>query len=186
MKVTFDLAARQISIDGDGPELLKLLETVRAVAPQLPNIQIATKGELHAPPALYTGTGPGTGTGVGMVNQDYSPPSIGALQSGQTVRQFVRGLPLDNAAERIAAIAYYIKTHEGRNDFSPKEMDSWFSICGLQKPAQMGVAIFDTKRKYGYIDNGNGRGQWRLTIGGENLVIGKLNQAEVGSSTSES
>jgi hypothetical protein len=165
MKVIFDLALRQILIEGDGPELIKVLQTARDIAPSLPNIQIATRGAaVPAPPINNHG--------------EAIVPSQATQAIGTTMRQFVRGLSLDNAAERIAAIAYYTKTHEGRDSFSPKEMDVWFGQCGLQKPSQMGVAIFDTKRKYGYIDNGNGRGQWRIAIGGENLVIGKLNQAE--------
>jgi hypothetical protein len=97
----------------------------------------------------------------------------GQSTSAATLRQFVRSLTLDNASERIAAIAYYANKVEGRQTFSPKEIDGWFTMCGFQKPAQMGVAIFDCKRKYGYLEN-VGRGMWKISTQGENLILGKL------------
>ncbi|HQU46417.1 MAG TPA: hypothetical protein PK867_26660, partial [Pirellulales bacterium] len=65
---------------------------------------------------------------------------------------------------------------ENRPSFSPKELDGWFTMCGFQKPSQMPVALFDTKRKYGYADN-IGRGMWRISTQGENLITAKLNEA---------
>jgi hypothetical protein len=78
-------------------------------------------------------------------------------------------------AERIAAIAYYATKIEGKPSFSPKEMDGWFTMCGFQKPTQMPVALFDTKRKYGYTDNLS-RGNWRISNQGENLIIRKMEE----------
>ena len=37
----------------------------------------------------------------------------------------------------------------------------------------MPVALYDTKRKYGYVDN-IGRGMWKISNQGENLIIGKV------------
>jgi hypothetical protein len=100
--------------------------------------------------------------------------SSGDRASGsKTLRQFVRALTLNNTAERVAAIAYYVNKVEGRPSFSPKEMDGWFTMCGFQKPSQMSVALFDTKRKYGYADNA-GRALWKISNQGENLIIAKL------------
>jgi hypothetical protein len=166
MKLVFDFAAQQIGIEGDGPELLKLLQAARELAPELSHIQIATRGPGSARQAS-----------TAAVEQKIAGRNGHSDLVGQTMRQFVRSLPLDNAAERIAAIAYYVKTQEGRESFAPKEMSEWFTHCGLQKPAQMPVAIFDAKRKYGYLESG-GHGKWRLTTGGENLVVGKQNQIE--------
>lgn len=44
--------------------------------------------------------------------------------------------------------------------------------CGFQKPTQMPVALYDAKRKYGYAEN-FGRGMWRISNQGENLIIAK-------------
>jgi hypothetical protein len=88
------------------------------------------------------------------------------------MRQFARALSLNNAPERIAAIAYYVNKIEGRHSFAPKDMDGWFTMCGFQKPSQMPVALFDAKRKYGYIDN-IGRAMWRISTQGENLIAKK-------------
>jgi hypothetical protein len=41
----------------------------------------------------------------------------------------------------------------------------------------MPVAVFYAKKKFGYVQSA-GRGKWRLTTNGENLIVGKLNQAD--------
>jgi hypothetical protein len=173
MKVVFDFAKQQISIDGDEQRLLEVLGVVRQIAPLLTKIEITTSAA--APQSLASSP---RLTLPSQTGSDTSQAGNGApLQTGQTGRQFVRRLVLDNAYERIAAIAYYYKTYEGRQFFSPKEMDNWFAICGFQKPSQMPVAMSDASRKYGFVES-SARGQWRLTTSGENLIIGKLNQAE--------
>lgn len=43
----------------------------------------------------------------------------------------------------------------------------------------MPVAVFDTKRKYGYIES-TGHGAWRVSTSGENLIVGKLEAAAAG------
>lgn len=96
----------------------------------------------------------------------------------KTLRQFARSLSLSNAPERIAAIAYYINKIEGRPSFSPKEMDGWFTMCGFQKPSQMAVALFDSKRKYGFTEN-IGHGMWRISNQGENQIIAKIEESSV-------
>jgi len=92
------------------------------------------------------------------------------------MRQFARSLTLSNSAERIAAIGYYVNKIQGKTSFSPKEVDGWFTMCGFQKPAQMSVTLYDAKRKYGYVDN-IGRGMWRISNQGENLIIAKIEDA---------
>jgi hypothetical protein len=79
-------------------------------------------------------------------------------------------------AEKIAAIAYYVNKVEGKHSFSPKDVDGWFTMCGFQKPTQMGVALFDAKRKYGYVEN-IGRAMWRISTQGENLILGKTEES---------
>ena len=161
MKVIFDLSAQQIVIEGDGVDLLKVIQAARDIAPNLPKIQISMKHD--SAPKSHREVTPATNFNNG--------------HAGQTMKQFVKALKLDNAAERITAIAYYVKRWEGKDVFSPKEMGEWFTICGFQKPSQMPVAIFDSKRKYGYLESG-GHSKWRLTTNGENLVVSKLNQSE--------
>jgi hypothetical protein len=58
-------------------------------------------------------------------------------------------------------------------------MEGWFTMCGFQKPSQMPLALFDTKRKYGYAENA-ARGSWRVSNQGENLIIRKLEEAREG------
>jgi hypothetical protein len=170
MKITLDFAANKISIEGDAPQLLEIIAAVREAVPSIEEIVITT----NSTRAPHSGPGPGE-----SLPRLPSPPrsgSNGKTLNGQTIRQFVRSLPLRTAQERIVAIAYYMKHQEGRDVFSPKEMDGWFSICALPKPSQMPVALSDAKRHAGYVDSA-GYGKWKLTNNGENLVVGKLNVA---------
>lgn len=162
MKVVFDILAGRLSIEGDGADLIKVLETARDLAPALSQIQLIT--------------GPRPSVAVDQVKRDQAPNLSTGPQVSGTLRQFVRSLALDNLAERIAAIAYYVNKIEGRPSFSPKEMDGWFTMCGFQKPAQMPLALFDTKRKYGYADSA-ARGIWKISNQGENLIIRKIEEA---------
>ena len=168
MKVVFDITAGRIAIEGDGPELLKVLEAARSLAPLVSQIQLIT-GRRHD-----AGDG-GAFAGTDVEGTQSSPERLNS-QGQPTLRQFVRGLSLDNLSERIAAIAYYVNKIEGRPSFSPKEMDGWFTMCGLQKPSQMPLALFDAKRKYGYTESA-ARGIWRISNQGENLIIRKVEEA---------
>ena len=116
--------------------------------------------------------------GVRKTPSEESPENLktqptSSAASTKTLRQFVRSLAFANAAERIAAIAYYVNKIEGKPSFSPMEMDGWFTMCGFQMPSQMSVALYDTKRKYGYAEN-IGRAMWRISNQGENLIIAKI------------
>ena len=164
MKVVIDVGAGRLAIEGDGPDLLKVLEAARALAPSVSQIQIVTTAEASRERK------PDSTKENGANSQVAAQPT-----GNKTLRQFVRALSLNNIAERIAAVAYYVNKVEGRPGFSPREMDGWFTMCGFQKPSQMPVAMFDTKRKYGYADNA-GRGFWRISNQGENLIIAKLEE----------
>lgn len=168
MKVVFDISAGRLAIEGDGPDLLMVLDAARQLAPNISQIQIVTCG---APEDQ-------TSVGSPPMSKTERPAPPGAANS--TLRQFARSLSLENAAERIAAIAYYMNKIEGRPSFSPKELDGWFTMCGFQKPSQMPVALFDAKRKYGYTEN-IGRGMWKISNQGENLIIRKTEEAHEGS-----
>jgi hypothetical protein len=165
MKVVFDLRSGRILLEGDGPDLIKVLEAARSVAPHVTQIQITAETIDLAE----------SGVSQEPVGRPASPDT-----TKQTMRQFARSLSLDNVAERVAALAYYAYRVEGKQSFSPKEMDGWFTMCGFQKPTQMPVALFDTKRKYGYADNLS-RGNWRISNQGENLIIRKIEERSDGS-----
>lgn len=168
MKVVFDVSGGKLAIEGDGPELLKVLEAARNLAPHVSQIQIiASHGER---PTVH----PQHSAADASAPTENRTPLRDAPTA--TLRQFVRSLSLDNISERIAAIAYYVNKMEGRPHFAPKEMDGWFTMCGLQKPAQMPLALFDAKRKYGYAEN-VARGSWRISNQGENLIIRKLEES---------
>lgn len=158
MMVTFNFSTQQITIEGDAPELVKVLELAREVAPKLPEIKILTAGNGKPQPDSSDNQRPGT-------NGRQLP-----------MREWARRLNLTNQVERITAIGYYMTKVQARDSFSPKEMSEWFTHCGFQKPSQMAVVIFDARKKYGYVES-TGHGQCRLTTSGENLVLGKLEEA---------
>ena len=164
MKVLFDIPLGRIAIEGDGPELVKILEAARELAPHVSQIQI-TRGDTDAFKSADEAT--------------QTPRSAGASATLQTMRQFARSLSIDNAAERIAALAYYANKIEKKPSFTPREMDGWFTQCGFQKPSQMSVALYDTKRKYGYTENSE-RGSWKISNQGENLIIRKIEDRDQG------
>lgn len=168
MKVVFDLSSGKLSLEGDGPELLKVLEAARELAPSVSQIQIITsKPNQTSERNSENSENP-------VVSQRMQP----SLDEGTapTLRQFVRSLELENISERIAAIAYYVNKIEGRPSFAPKEMDGWFTMCGLQKPSQMPLALYDAKRKYGYAESIS-RGSWKVSNQGENLIIRKIEES---------
>jgi hypothetical protein len=164
MKLLFDITAGRIVIEGDGPDLIKVLESARELAPHISQIQLTTGS--HEPQRQSDADRNSTRSG-----------SNGQSAIPQTMRQFARSLALDNAAERIAALGYYANKVEGKPSFSPKQIDGWFTMCGFQKPSQIGLALYDTKRKYGYSEN-VGRGAWRISNQGENLIIRKIEERD--------
>jgi hypothetical protein len=178
MKLIFDIAAGRIGIEGDGEELLSVLQLARDIAPSLAHIEIHT---IEGRPTELRETSQNQAISArqaGRTNGLIGP----VVASGQTLRQFVRPFRFDSNAERIVGIAYYKKTYEGIDSFSPKDMSSWFSVSGFVKPSQMPVAIFNAGKNLGYVESVS-HGKWRLTTNGENLIVGKLNQAEEGTGT---
>lgn len=171
MKITFDLAAEQISIEGDEPDLVALLQVAREIAPKLASIAIKTsKSDKKAVADM---------PGEAMRNVQAKTDANGSSGSDKTLRQFARSLGLSNTAERIAAIAFYVKQFEEKPAFAPKEMATWFSQCGFEVPAQMNVAVHNAGKHQRFVEN-EGHGIWKITRAGENLVISKQNQAEAG------
>ncbi len=153
MKVLFDLAKNQISIEGGGADLISVLKLVQEVAPKVSKIEFisiaaSAKSAADTPPAS------------GDDRQKQGAPGM---------REFARSISPVNNYEKIAAIAAYKTKFEGVIEFSPKEMGEWFVMCGWEKPSQMPVAMFDAKRKYGFLDKA-GHGKWKLSTGGQNLV----------------
>lgn len=174
MQVVLDFANEQVIVDGDGPELVTLFGLIRDIAPQLPSIIFKHTSGSPKP-------GGGTGNGNGNVGAPSafgrtSPEVAGQGITSQTMRQFVRSLALTSHAERVAAIAYYQMHGLKTTAFAPKEMNDWFVQCGLEKPAQMSVAISDTRKRNGFVES-SGHGMWRLSTQGENFIIRKLEEA---------
>ena len=118
MKVVFDFSKQQIAIEGDGPALISLLEKVREIAPGLTEINIVTSSQpTPADPSRSMGAGNG---------------GAFAAQEDPTQREFAKSVSPATASERIVTIAVYAKRFQGKDTFSPKEMDDWFTHFGLR------------------------------------------------------
>lgn len=166
MKVSFDLARNQVTIEGDGPDLMSLLQLVRDVAPKVSEIRlVTTPANAAMPPA---GASPAGNGASGSAEGEKSP------QGGPTMREFARSMAPANLSEKIVAIGAYLERFESRSSFSPKEISDYFRICGFEKPAQMAVALFDARRKYGFLEKA-GYGLWKLSTAGQNLAARRLN-----------
>lgn len=165
MKITLDFVRSHATIDGDGPEVLSLFQAIREVLPQLTEIKIVT--------------GSADRQNGGADDDNRGDDQQNQRRTGKmSMREFARALRVTSLSERIAAIAAYVERVEGKGFFSPKEMSDWFTICGFEKPSQMGVALFDAKRKNGTLEKG-GHGVWKLSTAGENLVTRKMEESGV-------
>lgn len=102
-----------------------------------------------------------------------TPPHIPTNDRRPGVRDFARSINVSSIFEKITLLAYHSKEINKEPSFTAKEMSVWFGLCGFQKPAQMAVALSDTRRRLGYIDN-KGRDQWVITTAGENFVLNLL------------
>jgi hypothetical protein len=54
-------------------------------------------------------------------------------------------------------------------------MAEWFAHAGFERPTQMPVALFSTKKRFGFLENPS-HGKWKLTIAGENAVTRKVEE----------
>ena len=163
MKIEFNFETQAVSIEGDGPDVVRLLELVQTIAPNLPKISINTAGTKKK--AKGKGDSP---------SDDDESNLDSANRNGETLRQFCRKLRLDSNSEKLVAIGYYKKEREEITCFTLREMDQWFTFCGFKKPGQMSVAMFNARKRFGYVESA-GHGKWQVTRNGDNLIIGKLN-----------
>jgi hypothetical protein len=141
--------------------LVAVLQAAREIAPKISEIKLLTSSA--AP--VRTVEEPGGSNGNGVGRKDF-----------KTMREFARGLGVSSIAERLAAMAYYAKVHDGKQTFTAKELDDWFTRCGFEKPAQMNVALSDAKRKAGTVESSS-YGYYKITTSGENLIMRKIEEA---------
>jgi hypothetical protein len=137
MKVLFDMARGQISIEGDGPELISVLQHAREIAPKLAEIRLITGPVKNAPSGEDDVRREGSDTDASEAAKGSAP-----RQGVATLREFVKLVSPNNLADQIPTIGGYQARYHGHDTFSPKQMADWFTHSGLQKPAQMPVALW--------------------------------------------
>ena len=152
-RITFDFTKSQIILEGAEAELLKLIQSVKELAPKISEIRIVSDKQEALPHKE---------TAVDSHSQQGIPE--------KSLRGFARSLPLNNLYERIGTIAFYVTEKEKRPYFTPKEMENWLLLCGFKKPSNIHVALSDCKRHYGFIQS-KGRGEWTATAGASNLIL---------------
>jgi len=162
MQITFDFSAQRIVVDGPEAELLSLLDAVRKIAPGMPQITINTVASSGAKDEH-----PGRERHGGWADRG------NASSTPKTMREFVKSIDASTHSQKISSIAYFLKNHDKKDRFSPKEMDGYYTVCGFTKPSSLPVALSDAQKKSRYIKNVS-YGQWELDTDGENWVIGRL------------
>lgn len=171
MQITFDLLNQKVTVEGEGVELAQILTLVREIAPDIRNIQFA----------IRTGEASASTNGRHVETVARNEPNGHAATNGPpppngvTLRDFARSVNPKTMYERAAVVAYYLREHEGRATFSPKDLDQRFAICGFQKPRNMAVMLNDCRRRTGYVENVK-YGEWRLARDGDNLMIRNLEE----------
>ena len=159
IKLSFDFRTMRLNLEGEGKDLISVLEAVKVAAPSFDEIRLFGLGKMpdeSDAPAFVPNAGGAAAPGVGGLKP------VG-------VREFTKTLSLDSQFIKIAAVAFYHREFAQKATFTAKEMGDWFGLCGFQKPKQMSVALSDTLRRRAFIEN-KGRDQWALSTTGENAV----------------
>ncbi|MBI3021034.1 MAG: hypothetical protein HYY59_03420 [Candidatus Omnitrophica bacterium] len=159
-EVEFDFRRGRIVVRGQESGLLKLAQAAKELAPHLKEIRIIGGAASESDDEARAGE---RGQGEHPLVSGRKP----------AIREFAKSLPLANTYERIAALIYHAIKIEKKNAVSIKELEDWFSLCGFKKPRLMRIAVYDAKRKYGYVES-RGKDQWTISTGGENVLMEKL------------
>jgi hypothetical protein len=76
-----------------------------------------------------------------------------------------------NHAEIVAVLAYCLREREGVTDFSEEDIKRAYLRARVRPPKVVGQAIRDAKNLFDYIEQGSGRGNYRLSHHGERTVV---------------
>ena len=168
-RITFDLRAQTVTIEGPGDLLTRLFDAVRGVVPDLEVRVIPGKAQ----PTERTPSPPPT-TSKARENAIVSPftvrdlfaqfklqPQRGTSDSAHpSVRDFARSFEAKSTIDRILVLAAFA-TQRGA-PFSAQEMIEWFEECAFEHPANMSIALNDARLKAEILQRGE-RNQWTLT-----------------------
>ena len=93
-----------------------------------------------------------------------------ATPDRSTLRTFLAAKRPGNAYETMAVLLAYKKSHETKLELSADEIRVAMIQAGGRPPGNMGQAMADCRRRYGYVEVGSTRGLWKLSPQGETLV----------------
>jgi hypothetical protein len=173
-KVTFDLSAATVTIEGPGDVLTRLFDAVRGVAPNLEVRVIPAQTSPVAPaaPAPTSARVSLATAGARAASASSVPTSVNSLQTFRRralrvgraeARQFAQRYAAKTTVDRIVVLAAYAATYLGT--FSAQQMTEWFDECGFEQPANMSVALNDARLKAVVLERAK-RNQWALTQDG--------------------
>lgn len=89
---------------------------------------------------------------------------------GVTEAQIIEQKRPANHFETVAVLAYCMK-QSGIEEFTEDDMRKAYIRAKVRPPKVVGQAIRDAKNKFDYIDEGSGRGSYRLSHHGERTVM---------------
>lgn len=101
-------------------------------------------------------------------SQDHEREADGTLP--QSLRGFFDEKAPQNASEAIACAVYYLCTIRGKAEVAADEIRQTLINAKQRPPGVMAQALTDCRRRYGYIENGDKNGFWRLSQNGEVAV----------------
>lgn len=90
------------------------------------------------------------------------------------LKQFYEEKSPSGHHENIAVFAYYLKSVDGKEEFTKDDINSCYTKAMVRKPKKIQTAIVDAAHKYQFVEKGSQRKFWKLTPHGENLVLHDL------------
>lgn len=168
-RVTFDLRAETVTIEGPSAALTKLFEAIHAVVPTM-ELRVIPGSPSREGSSEITPRPLATSLGLQAVRRVIESASrdgqahTDTLAESKRLHAFTRLYQPAFTIDRITVLAGFAVTR-GDGEFTSQLMDVWFMACGWDAPANMAVALNDAHSKAEILDRRN-RNRWLLNAAG--------------------
>jgi hypothetical protein len=98
------------------------------------------------------------------------------VQESEAETDFVAAKRPSNHAEIVAVLAYSLR-ERGVGEFTPEDIKRAYLRARIRPPKVVAQAIRDAKNVFDYVEQGAGRGVYRLSHHGERTVVFDLPRA---------
>ena len=162
-----------------GQAIDRIVEALQSIdEASRPTVLATVCAHLNIPTAVAATMKPSIPTTVSASVQPLPPPS--AAQSGAVTVVDIRSLKTQkqpkSASQMACIVAYYLQEvapePERKTAISVADTEKYFKQAGFQLPKKLGQLLIDAKMS-GYFESA-GRGEYRLTPVGYNLVVHNL------------